>query len=89
MSVQRQEINDKDIARVISKAFAAMVKAIENEPTIIIEGINEDGLDQQVAGKITSWLFRRRCNDGCPDNRPGPETEKIRESSCGALDNSR
>lgn len=71
MSVSPKEINDKELSRAISRAFAALVKAIENEPTVIIEGIDEDGLDQQAAGEITSWLFRRRCNDGCPDNRPG------------------
>jgi len=69
MSVRRQEINDKNIARVISKAFAVIVKTIENEPTLIIEGINEDGLDQQAAGEITSWLFRRRRANGYRDIR--------------------
>jgi hypothetical protein len=71
MISQHQEISDKQLGRVISMAFAGLVKAIENEPVIIIEGTDKGGLDHHAVGEISSWLFRKRCKDGYPDNRLG------------------
>lgn len=61
MNSRHQEIKDKDISKVMRKAFKQLLKDIRSEPrTLVIEpGDNKDNISGDTIADIRAWLFRK------------------------------
>ncbi len=61
MNSRHQEIKDKDISKVMRKAFKQFLKGIRSEPTtLVIESDNTQAdASEETAADIRAWLFRK------------------------------
>jgi hypothetical protein len=64
----KDQRTDKELKRAISKAFRRIEKMIREEPLPIVYSDTAGvGQESQIA-KISSWLFKRRHDDGGSGN---------------------
>ena len=71
MGIKKEESMDIRVSRAVCKAFEQLIRDIENEPGLILEGENRSADGENTLKEIRSWLFGRRREDGCTDNSSG------------------
>ena len=68
MGIKKEESMDIRVSRAVCKAFEQLIRDIENEPGLILEGENQSADGENTLKEIRFWLFGRRSKDGCTDN---------------------
>ena len=59
---------NKELGKAINKAFKEMMDSLKNEPSSILLYSDGDNETEDTIDDITSWLFRRRSEDGDTSN---------------------
>ncbi len=68
MGIKKEESMDIRVSRAVCKAFEQVIRDIENEPGLILEGESQSADGEDTLKDIRSWLFGRRSENGCTDN---------------------
>ncbi len=60
MKESQSRLQEKDISKVMRKAFKQFLKDIRSEPALVIEpGDNKDNVSGDTIADIRAWLFRK------------------------------
>jgi len=59
------------LRETVAKACRQLMRSLEQEPDVILESEDIGDIPDSHIGEISSWVFRRRCKDGYPDNGLG------------------
>jgi len=68
MEGDKDKITENRLRKVVREAFRHLMKNIENEPDLILEGGTQPIDQDKILAEIRSWLFVRREADGDTDN---------------------
>ena len=61
---KKTDSEDIELRKAVTRAFNKVVKSLEKQPSsILVIGDADDDADDTI-DDITSWLFRRRKDDG-------------------------
>ncbi len=60
---------DEELKKAVSRACKQVMKSLEQEPSVRLEGEDTDDVPDSLIREIETWLFKRRGEDGCTDNR--------------------
>ena len=59
---------EDDLKKAIPKAFRQLMRSLEQEPSVILEGEDSDDVPDALIGEIEAWLFKRRRDNGDTNN---------------------
>ena len=62
------QLTDKDLKRIVRKAFRRTEKMIREEPHPIVISDGEEGSSSSTISEIVVWLFHRRQGNGITGN---------------------
>ena len=69
MTKKNDGLHERQLSLAVREAFKQLLKDIESEPGLILEGDSQLGTEETtVTREISSWLFRRRDGDDGTDN---------------------
>lgn len=64
--------NDKkmedDLREAVNKAFRQLIRSLEQEPSVILEGEDQESGMEPLYKEIDAWLFKRRQGNGDTNN---------------------
>lgn len=58
------------VRKAVRRAFRQLLRTIENEPGLILEGADQSEENKTALVEVRSWLFRRREENGSRDVNP-------------------
>ena len=70
MGIKKEESMDIRVSKAVCKAFEQLIRDIENEPGLILEGESQSADGENTLREIRSWLFGKRSKNGYPDDSP-------------------
>ena len=62
-----QKMED-DLKKSVAKAFRQVMRSLDKEPSVMLDGEEIDNVPDSVIEEIEAWLFKRRHGDGNPGN---------------------
>lgn len=59
MDGNKQNSRERQLSEAVCKAFEQLIRNIENEPGLILEGESQSADREDTLKDIRSWLFKR------------------------------
>ena len=59
---------ENDLRKSVARACRQLMRSLEQEPSVILEGDEEGDPPDSVIEEIEAWLFKRRQNSGDTNN---------------------
>jgi hypothetical protein len=66
----QDRLRDREFKRIVRKALDALIKRAGEEPAVILEIGSASSGSHELMKEISSWLFRRRQEDGNSNGNP-------------------
>ena len=70
MEGDKDKMTETHLRKVVLEAFRHLMKNIDNEPDLVLEGETQPVDKEKTLTEIRSWLFGRRRANGDTDNNP-------------------
>jgi len=59
---------EDELREAVTKACRQLMRSLEQEPSVILEGQDTDDMPEALIGDIAAWLFKRRHENGDTNN---------------------
>ena len=59
---------EDDLRKSVARACRQLMRSLEQEPSVILEGEEMDDVPDALIGEIDAWLFKRRRDNGDKNN---------------------
>jgi hypothetical protein len=70
VGIKNEKSMDIRLSIAVRRAFDQLIRNIDNEPVLILEGENLPRDEETTLKEIRSWLFGRKESDDCTNNSP-------------------
>jgi len=59
---------EADLRKIVNEAFRQLMRSLEQEPSVILEGEEQGNEMEPLYNQIEAWLFERRQDNGDTNN---------------------
>jgi len=59
---------EADLRKIVNEAFRQLMRSLEQEPSVILEGEEQGNEMAPLYNQIEAWLFERRQDNGDTNN---------------------